>query len=389
MKKAMATILASALVVSSLGGCSNSSSTTSTTAPTTPEASAETTTSLTDMGNERILHDFPAFGESVGDAINNGALLDFTKELGRRLQEMELYKACLLSNLIGFACEKEGDTSAGPDIVALFATACSKVYQMLQSTASESENQIPSDLTDIYREHPDWVGAYYGFRTICISAMAFLTRDPGLRKLLSDRNIAQELEYLTEDAPESPYLDSVSYVRDMLSTCSGLKLLVIQPGKKQGFLATANDLNNCFHLLFLLEEQIADKLGGKYGMSVFRADKELTALAHGAYPENCWDKTYSTYFMECNYSAALHTKFENADANALIWGEMMPDAIPSIDGRRIIVLLENGIRRSFDAPFLAVGHSALSPAVEIERELTDEEYCVWLDNIRHQLAAMQ
>ena len=150
-------------------------------------------------------------------------------------------------------------------------------------------------------------------------------------------------------------------------------------------MAVANDLCNCFHLLFLLEEQIAEKFGKKYNMPRFEAEESLIRLAHGEYPKNCRDKSYGTRFMECNYSCANHAESEKDDILSLIWGEMSPYAIPCIDGYAVIVLLETNVSRGFDAQFLSVPHTALNPYVKIDRELTDSEYRMWIDKIKEKL----
>lgn len=335
-------------------------------------------TILEELGDEALLHSCPSFGEAVGEAINSGNLIPFTTELSGRLGEMDLYKACLLSNFIGFACEKEEDTSAGRGIIELFSKVCTQVYEMFQSAEARGECELPPEVPELYKENASQARAYCGFNILCVSTMAFLTRDAALRQLLAEMGLEEELAYLSEEVPESPYLKSVTYVNSMLKTCSDLKLLVLQPGKRQGFFAVANDLNNCFHLLFLLEEQIAENLGHSYGLESFPAAAPLIGLAHGEYPEEAWAESYSTAFMECNYSTADHAEFRNEDAMALIWGEMPPDCIPAVDGRAVIVLFEGGLRRGFDAPFLFVPHSALRPYVRIEGELTEQEYDAWL-----------
>ena len=335
-----------------------------------------------DLGNENLLHELPEFGKEVGAAINEDRLIDYTKELSGCLEEMDLYKASLLSNFIGFACEKEEDTSAGRGIVELFARSCTKVYEMYKSLETEDGCPLPEDMKEIYDKNSDWARAYYGFNILCVTTMAFITRDVALRGQLSDMGLEEQIRYLTEETDESPYLASIRYVNLMQSMCSDFKFLVLFPKKNTGFLASANDLNNCFHLLFLLEEQIYEKLAAKYGMKEFHASDSLKSLAHGDYPDDCWEQSYFTYFMECNYAAAWYEKFDNDLAMLLIWGEMPPDAIPRIDGRGVIVLMDTGINRGFSPNFLAVPHSALNPYVEIERELSDEEYEAWIGKIR-------
>lgn len=341
-------------------------------------------TSWEELGNQKLLQSCPEFGEAVGASINGGTLIDYTKELSGRLGEMDIYKASLLSNFIGFACEKENDASAGAGIIELFARSCTKVYEIFSGMDGEdTDSPVPDDIREICGGNKEQAAAYYGFDVLCVSAMAFLTRDASLRKLLADTGVAEAVRYLSEETVESPYLRSIHYVNYMLFTCSDLKLLVLYPEKKKGFYASANDLNNSFHLLFLLEEQIYKKLGAEYGMREFYAHGSLVSLAHGEYPDDCWDKHYSTYFMECNYAAARHDNFEKDDVMSLIWGEMPPESIPRINGRAVIVLFGNGINRGFSPEFLAVPHEALKPYVEIERELDREEYDGWIGRIRN------
>ncbi len=338
-----------------------------------------------DIGNENLLNEIPEFGTSVGEAINNGTLIAFTVELSSMLGRMDLYKASLLSNFIGFACERENDTSAGQGVIALFARSCQKVYELFRHLEENGEEELPDGRKEIFEKDLDQARAYIGFHVLCISAMAFLSRNASLREFLSNLGLREQIQYLSEETKGSPYLRSVHYVEQMLDTCSDYKLLVLFPQKKAGFFASANDLSNCFHLIFLLEEQIYEKFGVQYHMPEFYAAPSLIRLAHGEYPDNCWDKSYTAHFTECNYGTAFQEEFETNMLRYLIWGEMPPEAIPQINGRGIIVLFEHGANRGFSPEFLAVPHEALQPYVEIERELTYEEYGTWMEQIRAQI----
>ncbi len=347
-------------------------------------------TAFEEIGNEQLLHQEPAFGKMVGSAINNGTLLEVTRQLSDSLQDMDLYKACLLSHFIGFACEKEENTAAGEGVITLLADTCETVYEMLKSTEVDETCQLPSDLYALYQENPRYLRAYCGLEMLCIASMAFLTRDRKLRYLLRSKNLREQIRYLAEETPSCPRLNSVYYVNRMQNTCSDLNLLVLHPDKKQGFLAVANDLDNCFHLLFLLEEQIAETMGRQYGMSGFTVDPILSELAHGAYPENAQGLSYTTFFTEFNYGMLL----KNMDApgssqdifSYLVWGEMPPESIPCVNEHAVIVLTDARISRSFDSSFLSVPHTALHPYVRMERELTETEYETWISRI-HSLSA--
>lgn len=341
-------------------------------------------TSWEELKNEELLHGLPGFDEEVAAAADAGRIVEFTKELSGHLEEMDAYKACLVANLIGYICEKEENTCAGEGIMRLLAHACKELCAMFQSRRVAEGYPVLGDEKLLFEKNKDWIRLYYGFDILCVSAMAFLARDNVWRKRLLEIKISAELKYLTEETAQSPYLESVYYVNIMQKTCSKRKLLVLFPEKRRGFFATANDLNNCFHMLFLLEEQICRKFGAEYDMEQFYANSSLIRLAHGAYPypEDCWEDSYSTYFMECDYNTARHDVMEKDDVMSLIWGEMSPDDILELDGYAVVVLWKDGINRSFSPQFLAVFHEALRPYVEIERELTDEEYGAWIRKIR-------
>lgn len=344
----------------------------------------QTETVWNDLENQNLLHEFPQFGKEVGEAIHCGELLPFSKELSEQLGSMDLYKAILLSNFIGFVCEQTEDTTAGHDVITFFSHACILVYELFQYIEENENESILEDKEALYHVNSEWAKAYYGFNTLCISTMAFLSRDADLRATLLAMDISEQTQYLAQETSDTPYLHSIHYVDAMQYTCSNLNLLVLYPQRKKGFFATANDLKNCFHLLFLLEEQMNQKLCSSYGMTGYSADASLVRLAHGEYPDDCWGKSYSTYFMECDYRSAFCTKEELAKERMipLIWGEMPPNYIPSVDNYAVIVLWENGIHRSFSGEFMAVDHPALKPYVRIEKELTEAEYHTWLQKIK-------
>lgn len=344
----------------------------------------QTETAWNDLENQKLLHEFPQFGKVVGEAIRNGEILQFSRELSEELGCMDIYKASLVSNFIGFACEQTENTGAGKDILAFFSHACGLVYDLFQYIEANGDETILENREALYHINSEWAKAYYGFNILCISVMAFLSRNADLRAELSTMDISRQMQYLAEETPDTPYLRSIHYVNDMQYTCGKLKLLVLDPQRKKGFFATANDLKNCFHLLFLLEEQMAQNLRDGYGMTGYHADAALVRLAHGEYPDDCWGKSCTTYFMECDYKSTFCTREELGKKNMLplIWGEMPPDHIPFVDDYAVIVLWENGISRSFSGEFMAVDHPALKPYVKIEKELTASEYDAWLKKIK-------
>ncbi|MDE7212693.1 MAG: hypothetical protein K2O03_14785 [Lachnospiraceae bacterium] len=337
------------------------------------------------VNNEELLHELPEFDAEVDAAVNEGRIVAFAKELSEHLGEMDIYKASLVSGFIGSVCEQEEDTSAGEDILKFFAGCCVRLCEMFQSSrVAEGYPQL-GDERLLFDRNKNWVRSYYGFDILCNAVMSFLSRDAALRKRLLTIGILGEIKYLCDETAPSPYLGTISHIRVMQNTCGVRKLVVLWPEKKKGFYATANDLSNCSHLLFLLEEQMHKTFGEEYDMAEFCASDFMVRLSHGEYLDERWDDYYEPHFMECDYVTARHDVMEKDDIMSLIWGEAPPDDIRGVDDRGIIVLWRDGINRSFSPQNLVVFHEALRPFVEIERELTDEEYAEWIQKIREKI----
>lgn len=335
-------------------------------------------TKFENLGDEKAIIGNEIFGQAVGESIRNNSMIEFAKELGAELLNMDIYKASIVSNFIGFVCEKTENSEIGEEVILLLKKSCELVKEFFEINQDTDGNMfIPDDMKKVYNKNSQCVKAYYGFNTLCISAMAFLSRNFKYRKLLRSFNIKETLDILTYDTPESEYLKSIYYVNQIHDTCSKMPLLVLDTEKQQGFIAQVNDINNCFHLIYLLEEEIYKNLCEKYGMEGYELDKELSVLAHGEYPD-CGNKAKTMFFVECNFH-----QIKSNDTINLIWGEMPPECIPFIDGYHIIALQRKGIQRSFNAGFLVSGHTALKPYLKVERELSDEEYNNWITKIKN------
>lgn len=316
----------------------------------------------------------PIFKEDMSNAFKENNALLFARELSEILDSIDIYKACAISNFIGFICGKTDDTSNGKYILLLLNNVLKLVEEFLKNL---TVNDL--DIDKLYITNKEQIQALFGCESLCISAMEFLSRDFQCRQILRSFDIKDTLEYLTSDAPDTKYLKSVYYINRIHNTCGKLPLLILDVENKQGFTAEANDLENCFHLIFLLENAIYKNLCDKYSMSSCAFDENLLALANGQYP-NCWDKSYTTFFMECSYNELSPEKSEKLPN--IIWGEMPPEYIPEIDGYHIILLYKSTFARSFDAGFLSVGHTALKPYFTIKREISKDEYIQWENIIK-------
>lgn len=337
-------------------------------------------TTWEDMGDEKLLYRFPKFVDMLEEAIRDDKMLEISLEFAEALEEIDLYKAGLLSIFVRYGAEEKKDMSAGPKVMELFSRSCGYICEMLKSQGEDG--RLPDDMCHIFKENKDWVRAFYSFRLVCAAAMAFLTRDVSLREMIRKEELFDQITYLFDYARSDTHLKLVISIAYMTGVCGKENLLVLLPEKEAGFFATANDLNNCYQLFLLLEEKIHEKFGGKYGMEDFTADDALVRLAHGGHPAGCMELSYSTYFWQCTCHALRHKEVEDEDKMQIVLGEESPMRIPEVDGYKVVVLFDIGFGREIGVEYLTVLHKAIQPAVEIGRELTKEEYDEWIGKMR-------
>lgn len=325
-------------------------------------------TDFSDLGDETKVIRNEVLSEEIGKAINGGdeAMLEFSCELSEKLSEMDVYKASVITNFIGFVCEKTQDTRAAEGVIKLLAKSSVLVkefWEYLKDEQGEIVMEEDWNGAGIYNENKGVICAYYGFNTLCVSAMAFLAREYTCREYLKSLDVREVVLYLAEEVPDTEYMCSVFYVNRIYDTCGRIPLVVLDEERGQGVIVEANDLNNCFHLIFLLEEALYNNFKEKYGMEGYVPDEVLSALAGGEYPA-CGDRHAQAFFTEYCY-------------NSLLRGEMPPMYIPALDGYGVIILKRSGPHRGFSSDFLFTDHTALSPYVKIVRELSDAEYKEW------------
>lgn len=339
-------------------------------------------TAFEELGDEKGIIRNEVFGEEIGRAINGGdeALLEFSCELSEKLLDMDVYKASVVTNFIGFVCEKTQNTKAAKGVIDFLAKSSGLVKEFFGYLKNEQDEIIDEDewnTSEIYNKNKDAVCAYYGFNILCVSAMAFLSRDNSYRNYLKTLNVRENILYLAEEATYTDYTKSVYYINRMYDTCGIIPLIVLDEERKQGVVAQANDINNCFHLIFLLEEALYKGYGEKYNMENYVYSEVLSSIAGGEYPE-CNEQSVHIFFNE-NFHTGKKDKEKNQNMYSILWGEMPPICIPIIDGYGIIKLKNKGPHRCFSPDFLYSDHTALSPYVKILRELSKEEYEEWYE----------
>lgn len=238
----------------------------------------KTKTDVSELGNESLIISNKIYGREIGNAINEDRLLEFSLELSDYLPEMDIYKACVVSNFIGFACEKLNDTSAGKCVIEYFAGILSHVKRFcsyFQNPDGEIEFPQQIDTMELYKKDVKATQAYFGFHTLCVAVMAFLSRDYKCRQFLRQLNIEEAISFLVDEVPTTEQTKTIFYINRVKDSCGSLPLLILDMEKRQGMYAEANDLNNCFHLLFLLEEMISHHFKDEYRMEHYTVDEVL------------------------------------------------------------------------------------------------------------------
>lgn len=340
-------------------------------------------TVFSDLEDEAKVIRNEVLGEEIGKAINGGdeAMLEFSCELSEKLLDMDVYKASVITNFIGFVCEKTQNTRAAEGVIKLLAKSSVLVKEFWECFKNEQGEIIMEadwNGAEIYSQNKDATCAYYGFNTLCVSAMAFLAREYKCREFMKSLDVREVVSYLAEEVPEIEYMRSVFYVNRIYDTCGRIPLVVLDEERGQGVIVEANDLNNCFHLIFLLEEALYNNFKEKYGMEGYVPDEVLSELAGGKYPD-CGDRHAQAFFTEYCYPVRNDVP-NNQDIHKiydLLWSEMSPMYIPALDGYGVIILKRSGPHRGFSSSFLFTDHTALSPYVKIVRELSDAEYKEW------------
>jgi hypothetical protein len=197
-----------------------------------------------------------------------------------------------------------------------------------------------------------------GLQFLGRALVAHVARAPEARKWMKEnaevRREFERVEHLSYGA---------AWVVQLLRQCSG-RLVVLNTAEKIGAVVRYNNISNCFHLFTLLQGALADVMP-----DARRADKSLLEIARGG-QQGQWHDTAWWHYGQPEISSP--------ELAAMVWGEMEPSGIASIDGTQVLLLWPPVLQsRGWDGGFFAPVLEASLPDVEVLEVLPQAAVIAW------------
>lgn len=321
---------------------------------------------------------------------NEAAGREALTQLSCVLGQMDAFQSCLAAHLCGALIERWGvHETVGRQIVEAFAQtvvlACEFVadaQELLGCTDEDLFNEETLeklDMQEMFAKAPDRTRAFLGCDLITLAAMAVITREHASRFYLRELGIYLHIQYLQQ------LKEKLYYVEEVYKACVHLPVTVLSPKTMRGFQMVVHDLSNCFHLFTLLEAELYRRdLLEEYAIADYVWDEAIVQIATGAvYPQQqasiaAHQQYYTVHAVQADGSYQITRETEQGlqvNPEALVWGEMPPEAIPEFAGRRVIIIDSEGMfkGRSWDVSFVSKCHDALEPKLEITEMLSETE----------------
>lgn len=313
------------------------------------------------------------------------------------LEEMDLFQACIAAHLCGALIESVGAEQNGRQIVEVFDRivflSCAylndaKEQLGLADDVFEPMDMEKVDLQLLFVQNPERFRAYFGCDLLTLALMAVITRNHEARIALRQKGLYQHMQYLQQ------FKDSIHYVLEVHDACAMLAVTVLAPAAEMGFRILLNDVSNCFHMFTLLEAELYRKKWlERLQIKDYIWNERIYQIAAGAqYPKQedsifAHQQYYTSYALQPDgsYKILMETaKGQQINPDALVWGEMPPEAIPVLDGERIVLVDQQGMfaGRSWDVSFISKCHDALNPFLKITEELSVEEYTALMEKMK-------
>lgn len=324
--------------------------------------------------------------------------------IGASLNQLDPLKACCIAHFCGALIEQgavRNIGAAGRAMVDFFGSivirSCEYLLAVEKDLGTEeldaqqvSDWEARKEASALFSQSPDLFRAYHGCELLTLAVMQAIARDAECRIRLRELGILDPMKYL------QGFLEVLYYPLTVHDACSQFPLILLIPAAKKGFLAVANDLSNCFHLFTLLEAELfCIGQAEACQLKEYPYSQELHNIAKGnIIPQfsqsiQAHQQYYTWKALQKNGSLQAllgGNGGKQLDPQALVWGEMPPEAIPQIDGRAVILMDQKGMfgGRSWDVSFISKCHDALSPFVQIEKELSQKEFSQWMKRIHSQ-----
>lgn len=239
-----------------------------------------------------------------------------------------------------------------------------------RSTLSEGQTLMGGDYAVSHRfaqaaaEHmPRAAAAYFSSDTLWLPIVACLTRDHQLRRE------AREDQELVAAAREYRF-DHAKWLYALLSGAANEEWVVLHVPSERGFAVRAVELVDNFAIQPLLANALADHLG------LAPVNPRVLACLRGD-GDQAIEATVQGLFETYTHGAIAPTGALVEELNEhKVWNEGLPEDIPAVEGKRVIVLGKAKVKRTWRAQ-RAFG--LLGSDIRLERELGRDEYRMWLE----------
>lgn len=287
------------------------------------------------------------------------------EEVSGELVSMDIYKGCCCAFFCGIMIGQSGPGAAGKGLVDFFAKVIPYLCRVLDKAGEKKP--MEDELDAWFAEEPDAVRAYRGSAPLMMAMMDLLAKSPESRAYLRQKQMYEQLERI------APFVKNGSYLLRIYPVCGPMEFIVLAPKKRQGAVARVQDVGTNFHLMTLLERALWMK----------QWDQSFGLSADVGKPENQRLFAFSCGEEDAhqNCSVWAHASYLSGDGQ-MIWGEMEPESIPCFDGKPVVLIYPETVSRSWDLYFAVRCHPFLSPLVELERRLSEEEVVQWMGKIK-------
>ncbi len=311
------------------------------------------------------------------------------EQVAGALAQMDAFQSALAAHLCGALIEHWGmDKQAGRKIVEAFAENVRQACAFLAAAeallvgpdeALDAEKLEEADMAALFAQTPEATRAYWGSDLMALAAMAVITRDQGARYYLRELDVYPYIHYLGQ------FKDKLQYVVEVYQACAQLSLTILSPKTRHGLRVVASDLSNCFHLFTLLEAELYRQgLLADWAIMDYAWREGIYQIAIGAqYPQRQDSITaHQQYYTvqavlpDGSYQVTKETEQGvQMDPEALVWGEMPPEAIAPFNGERVLICDQEGMfaGRSWDVSFITKCHDALKPSLQITEVLSEAD----------------
>ncbi|MEZ4252140.1 MAG: hypothetical protein R3B99_28335 [Polyangiales bacterium] len=233
---------------------------------------------------------------------------------------------------------------------------------------------LPRDVVErIARSMPLSADAYFALDRLCLPTIACLTRDPEARAH------ARADVAFAEAAAVHRY-DFGKWIHQLLVADADAEWIVLDHRSRRGFVVRVEELSENWAIQPLLADALVRGAGAwgeegpDGGLAGERPSRALVECLQGRGPQSLQERVSGQWEVYTFGAIGPDGSLREGPLEHKVWNEGIPDDIPKVDGRRVLVLGTELVQRSWNA---CRAYGALGSRMEWVRELTREEVEEW------------